>query len=449
MALFAQFRFQFWAFYYRHKIAAQFFFLNVGIQIIPVVITAINTVRDTHDFSWNRLAEAFWVMFAFALWNVPSFIRQHLRNPSLTYRWRVSFYAFAAIITFIIFWELSVRHTLLPSQALPIDDLQLAFIPLLLTLLISIIVGVINYSLLVETRLRLIWSHQAQFAGIYMAYYLGRFTEAGLRIEIEPAEPTKDNPALDRFGGYNSFAIVSSTDIPKARDRGVKMRAISVIVPEKTVVFLAPEQSGIECVADFQGKKVAFREGYEEADLLKIMLKKNGLTIRDVEAVPIGQDWGALFDGFADIVAGYEAMEPIQYAQAGMFVRTFAAEWEGHPLFGDTLVTNEEIIRAQPEVVRAVVNAVETGWLDAAIDPSSSVSATLFFMRDYREDDTKLQRASLNCMLGLRCAQRSTGTSVSLIPFGMADEDWKPILSAMEDANLIAKGQKAVDMYWR
>lgn len=227
------------------------------------------------------------------------------------------------------------------------------------------------------------------------------------------------------------------------------MRAILVIVPEAAVVFLAPDQSGIKCVADFQGKKVAFREGYEEADLLKIMLKKNGLTIQNVERVLIGHDWGALLDGSADIVAGYEAMEPILYAQAEMFVRIFAPEWEKHPLFADTLVTNEEIIRAQPEVVRAVVSAVEAGWMDVAIAPSSGVFATQSFMQDYSEYNAKLQSASLNCMLGLRRAQRSTGTSVSLIPFGMSDEDWKPILSAMEEANLIAKGQKAVDMYWR
>jgi ABC-type nitrate/sulfonate/bicarbonate transport system substrate-binding protein len=429
---------------YRHREAFQFFLLNFALQIIPFGVMFLQQVLHSKSLTLSGHDDAAWTLLAFGLWNAPSAIRIHLSNPQKTARVRLFIYSVSLVVTFIVFWVIfDAGDSKLPAGSWPDSP----WIPIGLAALACLTVGAINERLLISISLRLLWAHQSQFSGIYLAKYYGIFAAHGLAIRIEPSDPFAVNSALDRFGGRSQFAILSSTDVVKARDRNFKVRSILVIVPEPAIIFFVREDGPITSYADLKGKRVAFRSGYEEADVLKIMLHSYGLSISDVVQSNCSVDCRELRDGDVDVAAGHEAVEPLVLAQAGVYIRTLPSTLNGHPIFADTLVTTEAVIRAAPHLVRATAAAISAGWDAVAIDPERGIAATLFEQRDYSTNNADLQRAVQSNMLGLLRGRQ--GATLDRPPFGAQDSDWQPIIDAMKAAGIIKTEVNAGELFWR
>jgi ABC-type nitrate/sulfonate/bicarbonate transport system substrate-binding protein len=395
------------------------------------------------EFDWLENTEAAWTLLAFGLWNAPAEIRQDLTMPERTsrIRWLFRFVAFAS--TFTIFWVLFDRSGAGPPSAPP-SALYMA-LPLGVAALVCVAIGVINHALLRPVSIRLLWRHQSQFSGIYVAKYFGIFAKHGLRVDIHPAIPNRVDSALDHFGGCH-FAIVSSTDVVKARATGIKIRAIHVIVPEPAIAFLTRQESDIYSFADFKGKRISYRKGYEESDTLKMMLHSVGLAITDIESVIGLVDCEEFIDGTADVVAGHEAIEPMALAHQQIFVRRIQPILKGHPVFADTLVTAEQVISATPSVARGMACAIQEGWDSVAQSSGNGIDATLYLQKDYSASNRSFQREIQDAMIGLRGGTRILPGSLQ--PFGMREADWIPIIQGMEDAGIVQRGLRPTEMYW-
>lgn len=247
--------------------------------------------------------------------------------------------------------------------------------------------------MLLPVTLRLLWRHQAQFAGVYAAHFRGVFARNGIKVDVRPADPETLNPAL---GGLEQFSIVSSTDVVKARDRGFQLRAVHVIVPSAAIVFIALESSPIRSIKDFKVKRIAFRRDYEEADALKVMLSESDLDFGDVVHFTSDLSVDSLVNGKSDIVSGHQAIEPIQLKLKSTYVRLFAATYKERPLFVDTLVTNDQFIRTKPQVARAMAKSVSSGWALVAMQSNFGLNSTLYFQSDYRAGNIELQKLIQN-----------------------------------------------------
>lgn len=428
---------------FRHKEAFEFFLLNFVLQLLPFGVIFLENIVRAVPVSMAEYTEAAWSLLAFGLWNAPAAIRVHASNRQRTAQVRLFLYSVSVIVTFIIFWV--IFDTAGSTLSQPRPEPLYAVLPILLAAVSCLLIAAINEALLVDVSIRLLWVHQAQFSGIYVAKYYGLFAERGLRVRVVPADPFTANSALDRFGGHSQFAILSSTDVVKARDRNIKVRAILVIVPEPAIVFFVPEGQSVGDYGDFKGMRVAFRSGYEEADILKMMLLRHGLSLDDVVQTHGSIDCSELIKGKVDIAAGHEAIEPLVLAKRGLFVRTLPPTINGSPVFADTLVTTEAVIRAIPHIVRAVASGVASGWEMVAAHPERGLAGTLYEQGNYSIENRELQEAVQGNMLGLRGAPTR---AANLLPFGMKEEDWIPIIQGMREAGIIAGDPKASEMFW-
>ena len=428
---------------FRHKEAFQFFLLNFLLQLTPFGVALLELASQQTRLNPAGHTEAAWTLLAFGLWNAPASLRQDISKPERSDRIKIIFYSVAFATTFVIFWTLFEQSSDEPTSA-EISTFYVG-IPLVLAAAACFIIGAINYALLKPTSVRLLWRHQSQFSGIYVAKYFGYFAMHGLKVDIKPADPTAINSALDHFGGCH-FAIVSSTDVVKARANGIKMRAIQVIVPEPAISFLARQETDIRDFSDFKGKRVAYRKGYEEGDVLRVMLHSVGLGLVDIIAASGGVDCEEFIDGTADIVAGHEAIEPLALARRQIFVRTIQPVLHGRPIFADTLVTTEQTIRVIPSLARGMSAAVQAGWESVAENPRRGIDATLYEQRDYSQENRAFQSEIQDAMLGLRGDSRMLPRS--LLPFGTKEADWLPIINGMEAAGLVQPGLRPSEMYW-
>ncbi|MFX0140021.1 MAG: ABC transporter substrate-binding protein, partial [Candidatus Hodarchaeota archaeon] len=94
-----------------------------------------------------------------------------------------------------------------------------------------------------EISVRLLWLHQAQFAGIYSAKNEGFYRDANLKVNIIPGGPGI-NPIRMVASGSENIGICLGPDIIMARIRDIPVRALAIIVKENPTCYFAKKESG-------------------------------------------------------------------------------------------------------------------------------------------------------------------------------------------------------------
>ena len=159
--------------------------------------------------------------------------------------------------------------------------------------------------------LQLQWFTQAQFAGYYAAVAQGFYENLGLDVEILQAS-VEIVPITVLDSGGADFAI---SWVPKglvAREEGINAINIGQIFQRSGTLQVAFADSGIDSVADLEGKRVGNWGFGNEFELLA-GLRRNGLDpSSDVDLVQQNFDVTALLNGDIDSA---QAMIYNEYAQ--------------------------------------------------------------------------------------------------------------------------------------
>ncbi len=100
------------------------------------------------------------------------------------------------------------------------------------------------------------WVPQSQFAGYYVAYEKGFYTDRGLDVNILKGGPDFPPSELLLAGKADFGTLFLTTAIVK-RAKGVKLINIAQIVQRSALMLVAKKSSGINVPADMNGKKVA------------------------------------------------------------------------------------------------------------------------------------------------------------------------------------------------
>ncbi len=116
----------------------------------------------------------------------------------------------------------------------------------------------------------------------------------------------------------------------------------------------------INTVADLKGKKVAVEEGVVDDFLLSLALKKEGLSRKDIEIVPLetGAAAAAFAAGQVDAVGAFPPFWLTALEREGSKELVTSADFPG--AIPDLLVMSKTIIDERPEDVQAIVNT----WFD-------------------------------------------------------------------------------------
>jgi len=144
------------------------------------------------------------------------------------------------------------------------------------------------------------------------------------------------------------------------------LRFIGAGLPVKIVLFEDVSRTadamlagaGIESVADLKGKKVAFEEGTTSDLLLRYALEQNGMSIDDVEVVPIpAADAGAAaIAGRVDAAVTYEPYLTAALGEDPEFKLLYTAG-ERPGLISDILVVNANFAEENPDAIVAALKA--------------------------------------------------------------------------------------------
>lgn len=234
-----------------------------------------------------------------------------------------------------------------------------------------------------------------QFSPLYVAIEKGYFADEGLNVTIQHGgEP--DGVELIAVG-LLQFGVVSGEQVIQARSNGRPVVYVYEWFQKYPVAVVAPDNTGIRSVADLAGRKVGIpeRSGASYSGLIAL-LAANGMTEDELQLEPISffaPD--SICQGNVEAAVVYINNEPLQIQQradAGMCgditgLSVFPVS-DATDMVSNGIVTSEDVIARDPDLVRAVVRAFDRGLQDAISNPAETYLISTRFVENLPASDT-------------------------------------------------------------
>lgn len=250
--------------------------------------------------------------------------------------------------------------------------------------------------------LQLKWQHGFQFAGYYAAVEKGFYREAGLEVEL--VEYLGDNSPLQVLLADKANYAVSDSGVAVSRALGEPVVALAAIYQHSPYAFLVKEDSGIQRVEDFVGKRVSIGNRLEHVELLAT-LRRAGLKTGDFIPIPTSFDSESLIRGETDVYNAYLTNQGFVLEQAGFDIRYILPSHYGVDFYGDILTTTEKEILDHPERVRKFLEASLRGWKyalryeDEVIELMLQRYNSLNYTREHLEYEARVSRELIQPLL--------------------------------------------------
>jgi NitT/TauT family transport system substrate-binding protein len=235
----------------------------------------------------------------------------------------------------------------------------------------------------VKVKLRAV--HNPQFAGLYYAQNKGYYASEGLEVEFEEATQQKPSVTKTVHDKEADFGVASAPDVIADRSNFEReVKAFATVFQHDQEGYIALQNSGIKELKDIAGKKVGLLPGTKThiwLDILKMqnLSSLNYTTVKlDPEKLP-SPETKVLTDKQTEVYSTTLTDEAVVLEKTTPIFKINPYDF-GVTSYNDVLVTRDETIRSNPELVRKFLRASIRGWKDAIVDAEGAMTAmsTLF-----------------------------------------------------------------------
>lgn len=214
------------------------------------------------------------------------------------------------------------------------------------------------------------------YSPLYAGVENGFFEEQDIDIEFiyAGASDILTNIAAGnvQFGFPNGDAVIAAVA------NGLPVKVVHTTYQRGIGALLAKTESGIETYADLKGKTVAVTSfGSPNYLQLQVGLKKAGLSLDDVNVEIVAG--GAIVQALqSDTVDAIIFSELRKYAlEANGFNVNMILSNDFLPSFGNVVVTSNDLLASNPDLVKRVANAVTKSYewvIDGNVDKALQIS---------------------------------------------------------------------------
>ena len=233
------------------------------------------------------------------------------------------------------------------------------------------------------------WSINPDHAPLFVAKEMGYFKAAGLDLTmIEPGDPNTP-PKLVAAGRYE-LAISYQPQLHMQVDQGLPLVRVGTLVSAPLNSLVVLKAGPIKSIGDLKGRKIGYSVGGFEQALLRAMLGKYGVELKDVTLINVNFSLSpALMAGKVDAVIGaFRNFELNQMAIEGRPGHAFLPELEGVPIYDELIfVTHRK--RTGDKRILAFLQAVKRGAGYLRANPKASWK---LFIKGRKKLDNELNR---------------------------------------------------------
>ena len=246
-----------------------------------------------------------------------------------------------------------------------------------------------------EIQLPMGYIPNIQFAPFYVAVDKGYFAKEGIEVKFDYSFET-DGVALVG-AGERPFAIASGEQVLLARSQGLPVVYMFGWYQQFPISVISAAELNIKTPADLRGQTIGL-PGLFGANYIgfQALLFSAGLTPEDVKMDAIGFNQVEAFAAKQkNIVVGYVANEPIILRSQGYEVNELRVA-DYVQLAANGMISNEETIAGEPDLVRAMTRAFARGIEDTISNPEEAYSISLKFVENLADQDKAVQMQILN-----------------------------------------------------
>lgn len=221
-----------------------------------------------------------------------------------------------------------------------------------------------------------------QFAPFYVAVEKGYFAAQGMAVEFDYG---MEHDLLQLAGtGKRQFVVGGGDQVILARSQGLPVVYVMNWYRRFPIVVFSLEN--LTQPPDLIGKTVGL-PGLFGASYIgwQALLNAAGIAPERVDVETIGFTQAeAVAAGKVDAAVGYAMNEPIRLQQEGYTVSVIEVA-DYIDLVANGIITNEQTIKEQPDLVQRVVTAALQGLRDTIIDPEEAFEITLDYVPEAGE----------------------------------------------------------------
>jgi len=253
---------------------------------------------------------------------------------------------------------------------------------------------------LTHIRLPMGYIPNVQFAPFYGAVEQNFFQEEGIDIEFDYGFET-DGVALVAANEL-PFSLASGEQVLLAREQGLPVVYVAAWYRDYPVGVVSKTEQGIQTPADLAGKRVGIPGLFGASYVgLRALLQAGGLTESDIDLQVIGfNQVEALAADQVDAAVIYITNEPIQLAALGYDVEVLRVA-DYSVLASNGLITNETILRENPDLVRRMVAATLRGINYTKMHTDDVFEISKNYVDGLAQSDQAVQRAVLQASVAL------------------------------------------------
>ena len=236
-----------------------------------------------------------------------------------------------------------------------------------------------------------------QFAPLYMAMDKGYFAAEGLDVTLDYSYETNGVQLV--AAGQLPFSIASGEQVLLARAQGLPVVYVLAWFQKFPVALVSKADLGITSPAQLKGKRIG-SPALDGASFvgLEALLNQAGLRLDDATVTAIGfNQAAALSAGQVDAAVVYSNNEPIRLAAQGQQLNTLQVS-DYVTLAANGLLTNEQTVAKDPELIRKFVRAMVKGIKDTVTAPDETYTVCKKYVPTLADDavEKKVLLASID-----------------------------------------------------
>lgn len=224
------------------------------------------------------------------------------------------------------------------------------------------------------------WYPNALHAFMYTAIEKGYYADEGLKVNIR--FPSNANDAMSLVAaGKAQVGLYYQQDVIMARaNQKVPVRSIGAVVQSPLNIVLNLKSANIHSPKDLVGKTIGYAGTELSEALIRSMMANVGADYSDVQMIDVGFDlMSSMTTGNVDATIGcYVNHEVPQMIKEGFEVDYFMVDGYGVPTYYEgVFMSNDEMIKNDPETLKAFLRASAKGFADMKVNPEESLAILL------------------------------------------------------------------------
>lgn len=205
-----------------------------------------------------------------------------------------------------------------------------------------------------KVSVRMKWFFSGTMSGWFAGVENGFFHEQGIDLTINSGGP--DNNSIKLVAaGTDDFGVAGADEVIIAQKKGIPVIAIGVLFKDSPIGFIAKKEKRILSPKDWNNKRIEVDYGSNAEIQFRALLKI--FNINRFEEIPYSYSLVPFIEDKVDVSVAYIMDQVITLRKKGVDLDILTSKQYGINPYGDVVITNENTIKNNPELVRRFILA--------------------------------------------------------------------------------------------